>query len=66
MFANIKLKHRLTDAAAHLYDEITLANKHCQPEEKQVVLSSVQQNGYMAHPESIILAMLGKLLITDQ
>ena len=59
VFANIKLKPKLTDAALHIFDEIRLAREHCQPEEKKVVYESIQQNAFMAHPESVILAMLG-------
>ncbi|XP_063690962.1 uncharacterized protein LOC134823433 [Bolinopsis microptera] len=58
VFANIKLKPKLTDAAVHIFDEIRLARENCQPEEKKIVYESIQQNAFMAHPESVILAML--------
>ena len=59
VFANIKLKPKLTDAAVHIFDEIRLARENCQPEEKKIVYESIQQNAFMAHPERVILAMLG-------
>jgi hypothetical protein len=62
VFANIKLRHRLTDAPVHIYDQIRLTRENCQPEEEKIIRQSIQQNAYMAHPESIILAMLGRLL----
>ena len=60
MFANIKLKDRITDAAVHIFDEIRLTREHCQPEEKKVIFQSIQHNAFMANPESMVLTMIGK------
>lgn len=59
VFANIKLKSTLTDAAKHLYDQIRFSKEHCLPEERRVVQESIQQNSFMAHPESILVTMMG-------
>ncbi|XP_063687725.1 uncharacterized protein LOC134820989 [Bolinopsis microptera] len=59
VFANIKMKSSLIDAPAHLFDQIRFTREHCEPAERKVIFESIQQNGYMAHPESVILAMLG-------
>ena len=59
MFANIKMKSSLIDAPTHLFDQIRFTREHCEPAEQKVIFDSIQQNSYMAHPESVILTMLG-------
>ena len=60
VFANIKLKDRITDAAVHIFDEIRLTREHCQTEEKKVIFQSIQHNAFMANPESMVLTMIGR------
>jgi hypothetical protein len=59
VFLDIRRLHRVQNAPAHLVKEILLVQKHCTAEEKVKVLKAVQDNGFMAHHESVLLALLG-------
>ena len=63
VFLAIKHKNRVQQAPYHLVQEISLVREHCTEEEKMVVHKAIQDNGFMAHHESVLLALLGS---TDQ
>ena len=45
--------------SAALVKEMQLVTRHCNQEEQNRVFKAVQDNGFMAHHESVLLAMLG-------
>ena len=59
VYLDIKRLNRVQQAPYHLVKEIGLVNKYCSNEEKVVVQKAIQDNGFMAHHESVLLALLG-------
>ena len=43
----------------HLYNEIKYIRENCR-EHMQLLLTTVQRNGFFAHPHCLLVAMLGK------
>ena len=41
-----------------LLNEIKAANEHCNAEELALVQASIQENGFFAHPENVVLSLL--------
>ena len=41
----------------------SVVRNHCDESEKKIVQKVVQDNGFYAHPEHIILAMLGLSIV---
>ena len=60
VFAAIKYKKSITYGARHLFDQIWYTRQHCTKAEQKAVFRTIQINCFFAHPENIILAMLGK------
>ena len=59
VFLDIRHKSRVQQAPNHLVKEIMLIKQHCTEEEKVKVCKAVQDNGFMAHHESVLLSLLG-------
>ena len=59
IFLDIRRYNRVQNAPYHLVKEIQLVTRHCNQEEQNRVFKAVQDNGFMAHHESVLLAMLG-------
>ena len=59
IFLDIRHYNRVQNAPYHLVKEIQLVRNHCNEEEQASVLKAVQDNGFMAHYESVLLALLG-------
>jgi len=54
----IKLHHQITHGSKHLYNLIQRNDNSLNEEIRKVALDAVQRNGYFAHPESLLIAML--------
>ena len=50
-------------SSRHLLFELKAIKEHCSQSEQKILLKVVQNNSFSAHPEHIILGMLGKLHI---
>ena len=50
--------HRFRFGPYHLLMEIKAAKAYCTPKELEVVEPIIQFNGYMGHPENVLLALL--------
>ena len=59
IFLDIRHHNRVQSAPYHLVKEIQLVKSHCNQEEQEKVFKAVQDNGFMAHHESVLLALLG-------
>ena len=63
VFLHIKHKNRVQEAPHHLVREISLVRpslrEHCNEEEKRLTQKAIQDNGFMAHHESVLLSLLG-------
>ena len=58
VFLLSKQMNRLEAAPSMLLLEVKLTKKHCSYPERTLLATSISFNGQMAHPESILLAML--------
>lgn len=62
--SDVKKSPTLDFGAVHLFNEIKNIRSVGMPaDEEALVLKYVQINGYMAHPENLLLAMVGKLIL---
>ena len=62
-YAAIKWKSDLVFGAHHLFQEIKAAREsQLPPNEEKAIMDAIKRNAFHAHPHSIIVAMLGKLL----
>ena len=59
VFLSIKHKNRVQEAPHHLVREISLVREHCNEVEKRLTQKAIQDNGFMAHHESVLLSLLG-------
>jgi hypothetical protein len=59
MYAAIKRDEALEKGAVHLYNEMKNIMDNISSGERDLVLRYLKWNAYMAHPENIILAMIG-------
>lgn len=59
IFLDIRHQNKVQNAPYHLVKELELVRTNCNQEEQMRVLKAVQDNGFMAHHESVLLAMLG-------
>ena len=55
------IKHRpdVVDAPVHICDSLHRQREHFDSEALDVVIKNIKRNSYMAHPENVLLAMLG-------
>ena len=58
-YAAIKMYSDIVHGPRHLHSEIKAIKKSCGIHQ-QLLLKSVQQNGFFAHPHCLLVAMLGK------
>ena len=56
----IKIKNSISYGAKHLLRELQLMRANCNEQEKSLTVPVLQTNSYYAHPEAILLSMLGK------
>lgn len=59
VYLEVRHKSRVQQAPYHLVKEITLVREHCNEEEQKRVHKAIQDNGFMSHHESVLLALLG-------
>ena len=59
---SIKQQPSILDGPKHLYNEIQAVKKYFGVEERRDILHYINTNGFFAHPENILAAMLGKLI----
>ncbi|KAF0292331.1 hypothetical protein FJT64_009680 [Amphibalanus amphitrite] len=59
--AIMSIRHQpdLVEAPKHLYNQLERQRRHLSGVALDTVQQSVRRNGYMAHPEAVLLAMLG-------
>ena len=55
----VKLEHQITNGSKHLFSLIKRINSLSNEEIREVALDALQRNGYFAHPENLLIAMLG-------
>lgn len=55
------MKCTLVSGPVHLLTEIQLIKEHCQERERKIAMKTAEFNDYFAHPEAILLSLLGKL-----
>ena len=64
IYTEIRIAPSITKGPIHLYNELkyinSLQNYVLSKEHKMVLMRSIENNGFFAHPECILLAMLGK------
>ena len=53
-----KLEHQIANESKHLFDLIKRINNLSNKEIREVTLDAVQRNGYFAHPQNLLIAML--------
>ena len=58
VFLHAKRKNSLCLAPRMLLLEVMLVRKYCSTPEKTLLSNSLSQNGQMAHPENVLLALL--------
>ena len=58
MYSSIKKREQLEFSAVHLFEEIENIRNEVPENEQELLLRYVCWNGYSAHPESVILAMI--------
>ena len=58
-FIKVRLRNKIVEGPKHLLLYVQLVEKYCLEEEKAVVQPILQYNGYQAHPECVILSMVG-------
>ena len=58
-YAAIKMQSDVVHGPLHLFNEIKNIRENCR-ENLQLLLTSVQRNGFFAHPHCVLVAMLGK------
>ena len=63
LYIEIKKKNSISDGSRHRLFEVSAIRNHCDESEKNIVQKVVQDNGFYAHPEHIILAMLGLSIV---
>ena len=57
-YAAIKYESDVVSGPKHLFNEIQNIKANC-PEHQDLLLESVQRNGFYAHPHCLMVAMLG-------
>ena len=55
----IKQRPDVVDAPAHICDTLRRQHQHLEGDSLDVVVKNTKRNTYMAHPENVLLAMLG-------
>ena len=58
MYVSIKMRPQLEYGSVHLYNEIKNIRQYIPKNDQKEVLRTVFWNGYMAHPECVLLAMI--------
>ena len=61
-YAAIKYRSSITDGPGHVLAEIKAIRENCTETEQRIALKSVNNNCYFAHPEAVLVAMLGTTL----
>ena len=62
VICQIKMKPTMADGASHLLTEVMALDEVCFTRlERGEVQKTIEINGYFAHPENLIIAMLGQL-----
>ena len=56
---DIKLEHQTTNGYKYQFSLIKKINSLSNEEIREVALDAMQRNGYFAHPENLLIAMLG-------
>ena len=60
MFSDIKFENTVTHGAKHLFNLISLIRENATAGEKKTAFKTIQDNAFFAHPENIIVAMIGE------
>ena len=66
VFLNAKKQNSLCLAPRMLLLEVMLIKKFCSEPEKALLKDSLSQNGQMAHPENVLLALLASPDLTER
>ena len=56
----IKVRNSISFGANHLLYELRLVRTHCNEQEMSIATTVLQTNSFYAHPEAILLSMLGE------
>ena len=63
-YAAIKHRSSITDGPRHILDEVKAIRSTCTKTERDIALKSVNNNCYFAHPEAVLLGMLGIVILS--
>ena len=61
-YVQIKLRNSISFGATHLLFELRCVRMHCTTNEQQILFDVLQNNAYFAHPEAVLLSMLGNFI----